>query len=621
MLSLAFLDLNKYNAHYMKNSLPVIKQDIWNLSPLYKNDNDPQIEKDRAEVEKANKKFVTKWKKREDYLSDITVLKEALDEYEKLLRNYGTDGKEGYYFWLRTMQDQTDPQLKAKFAKILDFSTRLRNELQFFELKLAKIPKVKQKEFLKNPIILPYKHFLEKIFKHADYLLSEPEEKIINLKDDPAYMKWTQMVSGFISKEEREVLIDSRKKEKKNFEQLLSLINNKNKKIRDDAAKGVNDILGKYAEVAEAEINAIMANKKVDDELRKMPRPDFSRHLADDIETEVVDSLVAAVSKRNVIANRYYKLKARLLGVSKLAYYERNVEYTQKDKKYTFKDAAELVNNVFKKLDPEFSGIFERFLKEGQIDIYPRKGKRGGAFCVYWLLSQPTYVLLNHSEKLHDVLTIAHEMGHGINNELMRKKQNQLNFGTPVATAECASTFMEDFVLQEILKTADEETRLSLLLTKLNSDISTIFRQIACYQFEQELHKTFREKGYLSHIEIGKIFQKNMRAYMGPAVEQSPGSENWWVYWSHIRTFFYVYSYASGLLISKSMQNRVKENPGFITQVKEFLSAGLSASPKDIFKNLGIDITDAKFWDYGLDEVEKLLSDTEKLAKELGKLE
>ena len=129
----------------MSNKKLIIKQDTWDLSPFYSSDTDPQIEKDRIIVETANKKFVNKWNKREDYLLDAKVLKKALDEYENLLHNFGTDGKEGYYFWLRTMQDQTDPNLKAKFAKVLDFSNKLRNELQFFELKLAKIPKSKQK--------------------------------------------------------------------------------------------------------------------------------------------------------------------------------------------------------------------------------------------------------------------------------------------------------------------------------------------------------------------------------------------------------------------------------------------------------------------------------------------
>ncbi|MBI3592133.1 MAG: oligoendopeptidase, partial [Nitrospirae bacterium] len=232
----------------------------------------------------------------------------------------------------------------------------------------------------------------------------------------------------------------------------------------------------------------------------------------------------------------------------------------------------------------------------------------------------PTYILLNHTDMLNDVLTLAHELGHGINNELIRKKQNALNFGTPTSTAEVASTFTEDFVLQEILKKADDRLRLAIMVKKLNDDVSTIFRQAACYQFEQELHHEFRKKGYLSKEEIGKLFQKHMSAYMGDYVEQSAGSENWWVYWNHIRYFFYVYSYAGGLLISKALQNSVKEDPKFIGKVKEFLSAGLSDSPKNIFKKLGVDITDKGFWDKGLDEVESLLMETTQLAKRLGKI-
>jgi oligoendopeptidase F len=228
--------------------------------------------------------------------------------------------------------------------------------------------------------------------------------------------------------------------------------------------------------------------------------------------------------------------------------------------------------------------------------------------------------MLNHTNQLKDVLTIAHELGHAINSELMKEKQNSLNFDTTPATAEVASTFMEDFVLQELLKEADDQTRLVLLMQKLNDDISTIVRQIACYKFEQELHAQFREKGYLSKEEIGKLFQKHMEAYMGDYVEQSEGSENWWIHWSHIRTYFYNYSYASGLLISKALQTRVKSDPKFIESVKLFLSAGTSKSPKDIFLETGIDITKKEFWEEGLKEVENLLNEVETLAKKLGKI-
>jgi oligoendopeptidase F len=604
----------------MKNNKLFIKQNTWDLSPLFSSDDDPKILKQREIVEQQNKKFVSKWMKNEKYLSDPKILKTALDEYEKLLFSYGTTGNEGYYLWLRSSQDQLDAKLKAQFAKMLDFSNGHENELQFFTLRLSKVDKKMQGVFLEDKQLLPYRHFLEKIFSAADYVLSEKEEKILTLKSDPAYAKWTQMVSAFVSKEEKSTLTESGKYEMKNLDGLLSLSNSKNKEVRDGAAKNLNEIFEKHKEVAEAEMNAIMANKKVDDELRGFSRADESRHLDDDIQSEIVDVLLASVSKRNSISHRFYELKAKLLGVKRLAYHERNVELVIEEKPYEFQRSVDLVYKVFRRLDFEFADILESFLANGQIDVFPHKGKTGGAFCAYWLPSQPTYVLLNHTNKLQDTLTLAHEMGHGINNELMREKQNALNFGVSTATAECASTFMEDFVLQEILFSADEEMRFGLMMTKLNSDISTVFRQVACYLFEQELHNTFREKGYVSCEEIGKIFQKHMSSYMGPAVEQSIGSENWWIYWSHIRRFFYVYSYASGLLISKSLQNAVKGDLKFINEVKEFLSAGISESPKDIFKNLGVDIAVEAFWNKGLDEIEALLIDTEKLAKKLKKI-
>jgi len=451
-------------------------------------------------------------------------------------------------------------------------------------------------------------------------MLSDAEERILNLKSPTSYYNWVKMTSGFLSKEERKVLSEDGRESLKTFSEIMSLMNSKTKKVRDCAAKAFSHIMSTHIDVAETELNAILANKKVDDELRRMDRPDLARHVSDDIESEIVDALLNVVSAQFSLSSRYYDLKAKLMGVKKLKYHERNVEYGDVAKTYSFQKSVGLVKKVLGNLDGEFLDIFNEFLLRNQIDIHPRKGKASGAFCAHHLISQPTFILINHTGKLYDVLTLAHELGHGINNELMRKRQNALNFGAPLSTAEVASTFLEDFVLQQLLKEADDELRLTLMMNKLNDDVSTIFRQVACYRFEQELHREFRQRGYLSKEEIGSLFSTHMSEYMGNSVEQSPGSENWWVYWGHIRSFFYVYSYASGLLISKSLQNSVKENHLFIAKVKDFLSSGLSNSPRAIFKALGIDIADKAFWEKGLNEVGDLLHETTLLAKKLGKL-
>jgi oligoendopeptidase F len=599
-----------------KNSLKT----TWDLSSLYTSETDPKIKQEQSKIEEIVDSFVKKWGKRSDYLKNHKVLKKALDDYESLWHTFGTSGNAGYYMFLRSSLDQNDPKLKAAENLLDQFSQIQSNKLQFFTLKLAKIPQREQKKFLTSKELSPYKHFIEKLFAESQYLLSEPEEKILNLKSLPAHANWVRMTSSLMSKEERTILDDSGRKKLMSFEEILKNTTSTKKRIRDAAAKEFNTILTKHIDLVEAEINAILLNKKIDDELRGLTRPDQSRHLSDDVDSETVDQLVLAVTSRFSIAQRYYQLKAKLMKVNKLAYHERNVELGGAEQKWSYPETYKFVHSVFRNLDQEFATILEHFSENGQIDVLPKKGKRGGAFCVHNLLTQPTYILLNHTGKLNDVLTFAHELGHGINNELMRPKQNALSFGTPTSTAEVASTFMEDFVLQELLKKADDKTKLSLLMSKLNDDISTIFRQIALYTFEQELHRVFREKGYLSHQEIGQIFRKHMTAYMGPAVEQSEGSENWWTYIGHFRSFFYVYSYAGGLLISKSLQNSVKRDIMFIEKVKEFLSAGTSDSPRNIFLKLGIDMADKNFWNQGLNEVEALLEETTALAKKLKKI-
>lgn len=592
----------------------------WNFDKLIPGEKQEEIDKELKLVEEANQKFISKWKDREDYLKDPEVLLEALDEYEALQERYGRQGHAGYYIDLKQAVEQDNSEVKATYNKVEEFVTKLSNEIKFFQMRIAKITYDQQSKFLEFEGLQKYKHFIERLFAESKYLLSEPEEKIISLKSATSHHNWTKMTSEFLSKEEREVLNENGEKEVMTFSKIQGLFDNQDKKIRDTAAAAANDIMKKYIEVGVHELNSILANKKIDDELRGLKRPDEARHFNDDMDTEVVDALIKVVTNRFDIAKRFYKLKAKLFGFEKLAYHERNLSYGKVDKKYTYEEAFDLVKNVLGNLDPQFGEILQGFNDEGLIDVYPQKGKRSGAFCAYNYKSQPTYMLLNHNDKLNDVLTLAHETGHGINDELIKKKENALNFGTPTSTAEVASTFMEDFVLQELLEEADDETKLALLMSKLNDDISTITRQIACYNLETDLHQEYRKQGYLSKEEIGKIFRKNMENYMGDSVSYDEGSENWWLFWPHIRYFFYVYSYSSGLLISKSLQNFVKKDKTFISKVKEFLATGTSKSPKEIFENLGIDITDEKFWDKGMDEVENLLKETEELAKKLGKI-
>lgn len=592
----------------------------WDLSSLFSSDDDPAIEKEKEKIRKAVTNFEEKWKGRDDYLSDPDLLKESLDDFEKFRRNFGTTGTYGYYFSLRRSQDQSNPELKAKAKKVTDFKDEMKDKIRFFTLSLMDVPEDKRDDFLNNEKLKPYRNLLKRKFRKAKYTLSEPEEKILSMEAGPAYSNWTSMRSEFFSKEERTVLTEEGKEETKPFSSILSLLSSKNKKVRDSAAEAFNDILESNIDVAEAEFNSVLEAKKITDKLRGLERPDLSRFIKDDIEPETVDTLIDTVTDNFDVSGDYYELKSKLFGVDKLEYHERNVPYGSHDKEYSLDEASKLIKKAFGNLDNEFSKIFEDYIENNQVDAYPRKGKRNGAFCAHGLITDPTYILLNYTKQLSHVTMFAHELGHGINNEFIKKNQNAVNFGTPKSTAEVASTFFEDFVLEEILKDADDELKLSVMIQKLDGDISTIYRQTAAINFEREAHEIFREKGYLSKEEIGKLFKKHMENYMGEYVKQSEGSENWWTYWPHLRRFFYNYSYASGLLISKALQRKVRDNSDFIDEVKKFLSTGRYMSPREIFEEIGIDITKESFWQSGLNETKDLLKETRELAKDLGKI-
>jgi oligoendopeptidase F len=327
-----------------------------------------------------------------------------------------------------------------------------------------------------------------------------------------------------------------------------------------------------------------------------------------------VDALVEAVSSRNDISHRFYKLKAKLLGVKKLKYYEKTLSVSEMTEKFPKDKTIEIVSETFKNLDDEFSKIFDGFLANGQVDFFPKKGKMSGAFCAHNSITQPTYILLNHTDRMEDVLTLAHEVGHGINNELIKKVQNPINFGTPTSVAEIASTFMEDFALERIMKSASKKEKLALMMFKLNEDVSTIFRQVACYKLEQRLHEEYRKIGYVSKDKVGEIFVQSMSEYLGESVEMEKGSENFWIYWGHIRRLFYVYSYASGLLISKYLQGQVRKDKKNIEKAKYLFSVGMSEAPEVSLKKLGVDISKPEIWEDGIKEIETLLDECEKLA-------
>ncbi|MFB6246093.1 MAG: M3 family metallopeptidase [Candidatus Pacearchaeota archaeon] len=589
----------------------------WDLSPLTEGES---FEKKRERIWSKVEEFESKWKGREDYLEHAKVLKEALDDYEELVASYLLGGDEGFYYYLRSFQDKEDSEVKAKYRKIDEFSRKCIEKVRFFVLNLSKVSKDKQRDFLDNELLKPYRHFLEVLFEKSKHLLSEEAENALDLKKPVSYQNWMDMTLSFIASSEREVLDKDKKNSKKSYSEIENLLKEKDSEIRNSAKEAFEDIISSHEKVAEVEINSLLENQKSEDDIRGYERPDKERHLSDDIDSEIVDSLIETVSENFDMPKRFFELKAKLLGFEKFEYEDRKIGYGKVSKELDFENAKDIVGKVLSNLDESFKEKFDSLVKNGMVDAFPRKGKESNAFCVPFLKNHPVYISLNYEGNPTNVKTFGHEIGHAIHFILMKESNNALNLDPPTSTAEVASTFMEDFVFRELIEGVSEEEAFVLKVRHLEDTLVTIFRQTLCYVFEQEIHKKYREEGYLSKERLGEIFSENMKKYLGDAFEDNEQLRRGWVYWPHIRYYFYTYSYSSGFLISKALQDMVKKDSSNIEKVKEFMKAGTSKSPKEIFGDFGIDITDKNFWREGLLEVREILEEVEAEAKKLGKI-
>ncbi len=583
----------------------------WNLQLLYKNPKDPKIEKDMKVIELACDRFAKKWAKNPLYVTDKKILLKALHDYETL-EDTIKGPKPLIYLCLARDLNTNNTSYSAIINKMQDRLAKASNKIIFFSLKLGYIEKNLQRKLLADKDFSQYRYFLATVFKTAKYKLSEPEEKILSLKSQPGYQLWVAMNEKAIGR-----LSVFWKGKKLPIHQAGGMVPTLPRGERAKLSKLINDQYRSITATAEAELNAVIIDKKIDDELRGLQHP-YSATVLDyeNTETEVMN-LVDAVQKTYSIPHRLYRLKARLMGLKKLAPYDLAVMLQSSKKKFTFEQGVEIIKSAFGKADPQYVKIFERFLANGQIDVYPKQGKRGGGYC-WGGHGRPTYILLNWSDDFDSVATLAHEMGHAIHTELS-KSQPIFYEDYSTSTAEVASTLFENFVYDELIQRLPEKERIYVQFNRLQDAMMVIHRQIAHFQFEQEIHAGVRSKGQLSTEEFTKMRQKNWQTCVGDSVKFSPNDGLGWVAHVHLRYFFYVYSYAYGQLISTVLYTKYKKDPRFIKKINEALSAGRSKSPYEIFKSIGIDTSKKSFWMDGLKSIEEDIKKLEKMAVKLQK--
>lgn len=577
----------------------------WNLHQLYTSVKDPKIERDQKEADRAVAQFARKYRKNKKHLTHPAALAKALLEYEKLAEL--VSARTYYYLYFRKDLNVEDKEAEAFLAKLEERGTKRRNLKLFFTLELGKVPAKTKQKFLSSPILLPYRYFLKQLFEEAKYDLSEAEEKILSLKADVSHGRWIQATDNILNK--KTVLFEGKTlplPQAVGMVQTLPTIRRRALYIK------INEVYADVADIAESELNAIYTDKKIDDELRGMKAPYEATIRGYQNDVPSVLALVDAVTKSAKIANRFYALKAKLLKQKKLTYADRAASVGELKTKFTFEKAADIVRESFKELNPLYADIFDRLLKNGQVDVYPKKGKTGGAYCAS-TVAVPTFVLLNHIDNFESMKTLAHEMGHAIHAERSRT-QRPLYQGHPISTAETASTFFEYAAMKRVIDSLPKEDRIIALHNAIQDDVATVFRQIACFTFERALHEAVRKDGYVPKDKIAALMNEHMHHYLGPVFDLTPEDGNFFVMWSHIRRFFYVYSYAYGQLISKAMHRKLEKDPRYIDKVDAFLASGESKSPYEIFKACGLDTKKPAIFLEGLKSIEKDVKELEKLV-------
>jgi len=581
------------------NTLPKLKQiqTTWDLKRhYYKSEKDPQIEKDLKKVERAYTAFAKKYSKKNFTASSKTLLA-ALKDYDKLI-SMAVAGKPGMYFGYRRALNTADSVAEKQENLIGNRMTKTANQLLFFELAIGSIPKKTQKIYLADERLLKYRYYLQQVFEEASHMLSEPEERILSLKSTTSSHMWVSGTEKILS---NKTLMW--KKKEYAFPEATEMLNTLPPAERPKLWSKLLEVLEDVAPIAENEFNAIVTNKKVNDELRGYKEPYSATIQAYENKERSVLALIEAVSTKGfALSKKFYKLKAKYHKKTSLSYANK---YDPIGTGFVipFKEAVEICRDAFYSVKNEYGAIFDTMLQNGHLDVYPRRGKRGGAF-MSGDIGKPTFVFLNQTNDFQSLETLAHEMGHAIHGE-RSKKQPALYEDFSIVTAETASTLFEQIAGNAIIAQAAPRDRLSLLHDRIMRDISTIQRQIAFFNFELDMHRAVREHGALTQNELQNMMTKHLKSYLGPAVDVTQRDGLSFVYVPHFRYGFYVYSYAYGILVSSIMARRLAEDPGYDKEIDQFLTSGGKDTVENIFSSIGIDTLRVKTFEESLDSLRR----------------
>jgi len=538
-------------------------------------------------------------------------------------------GRAGYYAMLRFSEDTQDPERGALMMRVQERGTAIATRLVFFELEWAALPDAHVDRLLEDPALDFCAHHLRSIRRYRDHLLSEPEEVLLTEKSVSGAGAWVRLFDELTSAITTELPAGAAGEAVGRpdggtvaLEQSLSLLQHPDRGVREQAAAAITAGLEPGLRTRAFVFNTLLLDKSTDDRLRRYPTWISSRNLSNEATDDSVQALIDAVVSRYDIPQRWYRLKAQVLGLEQLADFDRMASVATDESSIGWAEAAALVHDAYASFSPELAAIVQRFYDESWIDAPVRDGKRPGAFCAYTVPSHHPYLLLNWTSRNRDVLTLAHELGHGLHAYLSRD-QGLFHQSTPLTLAETASVFGETVTNNALLAQLDDPgERFALLAATLEDSIATVFRQVAMNRFEDSVHTARRNDGELSVDRFGELWAASQEAMLGDSVEITAGYRTWWSYIPHfIGTPGYVYAYAYGQLLALSVYARYEERgASFVPSYLELLRAGGSMDPAELGRIVDCDLEDPGFWDAGLAIVEAQLSAAEEAARAAGRI-
>ena len=579
----------------------------WNLADLYASPEDPEFAGDMKRGQELARAFAEKYRGKLASLSG-EGLAAALKDYEALSDLLGRTGS---YAQLYYVGDTTDSQRGKFYGDVSAKLTEISTLLLFFELELNRIDDAALEQAMKVPALAHYRPWIENLRMEKPYQLDDKLEELFLEKSQTSSSAFNRLfdetMAGLRFEVDGEML---------SLEPTLNLMQSPDEAKRRKGSEALAKTFGANIKLFTLITNTLAKDKDISDRWRGFKDISDARHLSNRVEPEVVAALVESVRRNYAqISHRYYRMKAKWLGKDKLMHWDRNAPLPAEDtREVPWADAQEMVLSAYGQFAPEMASIAKDFFDKRWIDAPSRPGKAPGAFAHPTVPSAHPYVLLNYLGKTRDVMTLAHELGHGVH-QVLAAKQGALMASTPLTLAETASVFGEMLTFQAMLnKTTDPAKRKILLASKVEDMINTVVRQIAFYTFERKVHEA-RKAGELTPEQINAIWMEVQHESLGDAIAFGPGYETFWTYIPHfIHSPFYVYAYAFGDCLVNSLYARYRESEqGFQDKYFEMLKAGGTKHHSDLLRPFGLDAADPQFWDKGLSVISGMIDELERM--------